>query len=423
VGLLATESQTLEDKRELIARLADSDLFRRAPRQREFLLYVAGCTLDNCLDGVREQVIAEKVFGRAADQYDIGDTIVRAEARNLRKRLEKYFETEGLGESCIVAMPMGGYALAFQPRAEEPAPAPASTAPIAVGEPVQPVQQPRKGIVLTIIVAVLLAAALAIVRGISPPHRATAAASTLPFSALFSSSRNTLIITSDTAFLQIAELSHRRFRLDDYLARSYPDVPGVSPPDLIRNLNRFQYTDADETSIAAAILRENAGSIQRAHLRSGHQVSLADFKDSNVILLGSLISNPWAELYSNRLNFEFDFKTGERIILRNKSPLAGEAGTYPARDDATQNRTYAHIAFIPDQASSALLIAGTTAEATQAAGELLLDRNKFAATLKTMGLNPAGPPRFFEMLLRAKTFIGGAAESELVAYRTKASSR
>ncbi len=120
--LIAAELLTLEEKKELVARVADSDLFRRAPRQREFLLYVAECTLSDQLEGVREQAIAEKVFGRSPNQYD-GDTIVRAEARNLRKRLDKYFETEGDKEPVTVCMPKGGYSLAFRNRtAESPQP-------------------------------------------------------------------------------------------------------------------------------------------------------------------------------------------------------------------------------------------------------------------------------------------------------------
>ncbi len=116
--MVATEFLTANGKRELIGRVADSDLFRRAPKLREFFLYVADCTLENRFDDVRGQAIAEKVFHRTLDHYDVGDTIVRAEARNLRKRLENYFITEGAGEPFVVVMPKGGYSLAFRPRPE-----------------------------------------------------------------------------------------------------------------------------------------------------------------------------------------------------------------------------------------------------------------------------------------------------------------
>src|SRR5579875_959416 len=106
------------EKRDLIGRIMRSSLFRKAPRVSEFLLYVAECSIENRLDDVREHVIAEKVFHRGSD-YDLQDGIVRAEARNLRKRLETYFKTEGKEEPVIVIMPKGGYSLVFERRAAE----------------------------------------------------------------------------------------------------------------------------------------------------------------------------------------------------------------------------------------------------------------------------------------------------------------
>ena len=436
--MVATEFLTLEEKRELILRMADSDLFRRAPRQREFLLYVAACTLDNHLEGVREQAIAEKVFQRSPEQYDLGDTIVRAEARNLRKRLEKYFEAEGSAEPFTVVMPKGGYALAFRLRATEVSPPEpeAVTTSLADSLPATPPAiipaPPQRRVPLlpvartTAIAAFCIFAAVVSLWFYSVRTKASSAnvpaTNGLPFSGLFSRSRDTLIVTSDTAFWQIAQLSNRKLTLDDYLTRTYPEIPHLWPRDLVQDLNRFQYTDADETTIAAAIMRANAGSIQRTYLRSGHQLDLADFKAANIILLGSPISNPWAELYSNHLNFQFDRSLGVGIILRNRSAHGNEPAAYPGRDDARFNRTYAHLVFIPpssEHAGSVLLIAGTTAEATQAAGEFLLNESKLSSTLKSIGIDPARSGQYFELLLRATTFVGGATESEVVASRRR----
>lgn len=432
--MVETEFLTLQDKRELVNRVVESDLFRRAPRQREFLLYVADCTLENRLDGVREQAVAEKVFHRSPDQYDVSDTIVRAEARNLRKRLEKYFETEGAGEPFIIVMPKGGYSLAFRARASEaqqvddPETLPAES---VIALPITPeltVEKPKVRSNRLLLTVALIASAICVVAVFAAIRfhaiATTMAASTeqpaLPFSELFTNSRDTLIVTSDTAFLQIAQLARRRLTLDDYLTRSYPEIPHLSPPDLVQGLNRFEYTDAAETGIAGLIMRQNAAHIRRTYLRSGHQVQLADFKNANIVLLGSPISNPWAELYANQLNFQFDLKQDVGIILSNRRPQPGELEGYPGPDDARLNRTYAHVVFMPhsaEQPGSVLLIAGTTAEATQAAGEFLLDQAKLSATLNEIGITPASRARYFELLLAATTFVGGTTESNVVAYR------
>ncbi len=242
----------------------------------------------------------------------------------------------------------------------------------------------------------------------------------LPFSNLFDAGRDTIIVTSDTAFWQISWITNHRLSLDDFLTRSYPKVANLSPPDLVQNLNRFQYTDADETSVAASIMRQNAAVIGRTYLRSGHQLTMAEINNANVILFGSPVSNPWAQLYSGRVNFEFEEQPNVGIVLENRSPKAGEPAAYPGRDDARQNRTYARLAFLPaetDKQGSVLLVAGTTAEATQAAGEFLLDPARLASTLRSIGVDPAGRPRYFELLFRATTFVGGASQAELIGYR------
>lgn len=436
------EFLTLEDKRQIIARIAGSDLFRRAPKLREFLLYVAECTLEDRLDDVRGQAIAEKVFHRTLDRYDADDTIVRAEARNLRKRLETFFETEGADESFLVVMPKGGYSLAFRPRSvivsddEDIRPEPAAIVPIpqipalpiaahAENDRLWSAPSSRFLLILCVCLGVAAAVATALVIRWYPPgvkaSGSTALASDiLPFSALFDSRHDTLIVTSDTAFLQISELSGSRLSLNDYLTRGYPTIPKLFPPDLIRNLNWSEFTDASETNVAGLIMRKNAHRLQRTFLRSGRQVQLADFNTQNVILLGSPVSNPWAGLYSNRLNFEFESDNKHDIRLHNRSPRLGEVAIYPTEQDNQLNLKYAQIAFIPNTSSgksNALLVAGTTAEATQAAGEFLLDDTSLFKTLLAIGVDPKGPPRYWELVLRATTFVGGATHSEVIGYR------
>jgi hypothetical protein len=126
------ESADAGEKYLLVERIAASSLFQKSPRLREFLLYVANCTLENRLAEAREQVIAERVFNRKIDSQGGQDSIVRAEARNLRKRLEVYFATEGKDDPIVVVMPKGGYSLAFEARLPEPDPGTLTT--VAVSE-------------------------------------------------------------------------------------------------------------------------------------------------------------------------------------------------------------------------------------------------------------------------------------------------
>lgn len=418
--MIETDVLTLQEKREIVNRVANSNIFRRAPKLREFFSYVADCTLKDHLEDARAQTIAEKVFHRTPERYEGGDTIVRAEARNLRKRLDTYFQTEGLHEQFLVVMPKGSYSLAFKAREDSPPSA-------AYSEPARSL--PSSRVLLTLCICSGLLAAVSTILAVHwYPRRAklldvsSASSKLLPFSALFTSKRDTLIVTSDTAFLKISELEGRRLTLNEYLIRAYAPVPRLYPPDLIQNLNWSEFTDAAETKIAGLIMRKNANDLQRASLRSGRQVQLSDFKTQNAILLGSKVSNPWAELYTRQLNFQFDLDKKQGVILVNRSPAPGELPVYPTKQDDELNPKYAQIAFLPNASLSGgnvLLVAGTTAEATAAAGEFLLDDSRVSRALEKIGVNPRGAPRYWEVLLRATTFVGGATHAEVIGYRVR----
>src|ERR1700693_1199990 len=117
------ETAASKEKKELVDRVSNSPTFQRSPRLREFLLYVADCSINEQLEGVREQQIAANVFNRKPDYNPGQDNIVRVEARSLRKRLETYFATEGKDEPIVISMPKGSYAICFEPRVPEPGPA------------------------------------------------------------------------------------------------------------------------------------------------------------------------------------------------------------------------------------------------------------------------------------------------------------
>jgi hypothetical protein len=433
-----------EEKHLLIRRIAASDLFTKAPRLRDFFLYAAECTLENRLADVREQVIAERVFKRSFDVHGGQDSIVRAEARNLRKRLETYFESEGKDEPVIVTMPKGGYALAFQPRdlnakadsknaAALPAPTESgvTNAPTSLAVVAKPISaekaDPRLRLYRGALVA-LGAFAIAMMSlafywrsaetrlagelHIQPPM--------LPFSALFSTQTESIIVTSDTGLMQISSLAHRRISLDEYIARSYPRIPNIEPPWLIANWNIWEFTDGREMTLASEILRSNVQFSQRISMLSGHKVQLHDFKNKSAILIGSPVSNPWAQLYEEKLNFHCELGANDRILFKERL-ASGAIRQYPNEDDIRHNRTYARIAFIPgtSDASPALLLAGTTAQSTEAAGELVLNRERMAQTLRSISVDPSGPPHFFEILIRSNDFVGGAILPEVVAWRIK----
>jgi hypothetical protein len=177
-------------------------------------------------------------------------------------------------------------------------------------------------------------------------------------------------------------------------------------------------------SVAGLIMRSYAGYAQHITLRSGHEVQLDDFKGHSLILIGSSISNPWAQLYEDKLNFPTGLASDGRIVFINKSPAKREPSQFPNAEDIEHHRTYARLVFLPETSYTAptLMIAGTTAQATQAAGELLLDSQRLENILLAMKIDPVGAPHFFEILVRMDNFVGGAILPEVVIWRTRKSS-
>lgn len=426
----------IKEKRNLVERVANSAVFQRSPRMREFLLYVSDCTINGRLDGVREQQIAENVFNRKPDYNGSQDNIVRVEARSLRKRLEGYFEGEGKDEPIILSMPKGSYSICFEARPAQLEVATPVDLPVPVEAVIVPVPARRFSWLVAILCATVaaLASIVALQWQANRPQQGIVRGSPafiLPFSALIQDSKDTYIVTSDSSLVLIQELRRRQVSLDDYITRRYmgdTNAPASDPvrQELIQMLLKRRYTNAAETALAARIVQRYSGTSPRMFLRSGHGVQLSDFKDHNVILFGSPVSNPWARVFNETLNFQFDWDQARRGLFRNRSPRAGEHSVYSMRTNpGEKGEAYAVVAFVPNVngQGNVLLISGTTAEGTEAAGEFITDDIRASAALRAIGIDPAGPCRHFEILLEAKTIAGSASQSTILASRVISDSK
>ena len=412
-------------KRELVERVANSPAFRRSQRLREFLLYVAECTLSDRLQDARELQIAQKIFSRRTDYNPAQDNIVRVEARSLRKRLEVYFAGDGKDEPVIIVMPKGGYIIAFEPRpldlgiTEEQPVVSIVESSVAPSPPVLPRWPTRTQLMIMGAMVLLLAIVFFWARA---DRFERLASRDWPFSALIDDQHDTYIVTSDTSLVLIQELLERQISLDDYLSRRFETSATLHPAraDLTRMLRNRNYTNTAEMTVAAQIIQSKGDPGKRIFLRSSRDMHFSEVKNQNVILLGSTIGNPWAKLFGDKLNFEFDMDANQRGFYRNRSPRNGEQSVYSmtTRSGETGD-AYAVVAFLPNvnRNGHVLLIGGTTSEGTQAGGEFIMDASRTAKALQAMGITPSGSRHYFELLLRTKAVAGSATESAIVAHR------
>jgi hypothetical protein len=156
-------------------------------------------------------------------------------------------------------------------------------------------------------------------------------------------------------------------------------------------------------------------------VHTARSLHLADFKtEDNFVILGSPRSNPWVGLFQNQLDFSFEFdQARKQEFIRNKRPGKEESSTYvPTAGGWDTGQAYAIVALVgnPNQTGQVLLIAGSNAEATEAAGKLATNVTLLAQTLKNHGIDPKGPTRHFEILLQVSTLAGSFNTFDVIAF-------
>ena len=420
---------------DLLGRVVSSVQLHRAPRLREFLSYVGRRAIKDGCSQVHEQEIGVEVFGRPATYDTSVDNIVRANATELRKRIEAYFETEGLNETLIMEIPRGSYVPIFRPRAvkaeaaqEEPTAADIST----TSQP-EPIPQaltasgPRRWMIPALVVAAALIVALSI-ECISlwnqnrEEHRAIYAWQYSPsvaafWSAFLGEHRDTDIVMSD-AFIKLAEVrAGKSFSLDSYANGSYitqllsqekdPNVRSV-----LEAVSSWRSSNENHLILARHILALDPLG-KSIHLYYARDYTPDLLKQDNAILLGSRVTNPWDSLFDGRLNFTIKRDSEGFSEIVNRAPAAGEQPLYPRADPSG----YCVVAYLPNPSDKAnvLLIEGTSVQATEACGEFLLSEEQMASFQKMMNVTRFP---YFEVLLKTSQVKDTSFTGTIQAYRT-----
>jgi adenylate cyclase len=100
--------------RSQLFKILSSQTFRSAEGQRAFLRFAVEQTIAGRGELLKEYTIGTEAFGRG-EMFDPRlDPIVRTQARKLRLRLCKYFETEGALDALRIEFPKGSYTPSFR---------------------------------------------------------------------------------------------------------------------------------------------------------------------------------------------------------------------------------------------------------------------------------------------------------------------
>jgi len=103
----------VEDQRTEVQRILQSPEFRRAPKLQRFVELVCDYHFQNRSAEINEYLIATEAFGKGPDFEPGKDSLVRVQAREVRRRLREYYQNEGKSSRVTMDIPIGHYAPVF----------------------------------------------------------------------------------------------------------------------------------------------------------------------------------------------------------------------------------------------------------------------------------------------------------------------
>lgn len=437
---MATSGQRLAHKKELvlderwqlIQRIAASPAFQKSARLRDLLLYLAEQALSlpatELADHLTEQKIGHAVMGKPADYSPLEDSSVRVHMRQLRLKLHEYFDSSGQSEPLIIEIPRGSYVPIFHSRKSNDETPPQNLP-----------AEPRRRIAWSFIIPWVIVGGLATLcavffakyrAGNSQPASTLPAANSTPpwpLSEIFDATHGTDIVTADANYGMLCIIRGKFGSLQDYLRPGFPQGflpagPGATPSLLTGYIQASLLTSFADVANAIKLLRLAGPYQNRVRVLSARDLRLRDLDSGNYIFLGSDTSNPWVSLFEPRLNFP---ELAEKVIggksFVNRKPLRGEQVNYPEHVCAAAPCTdYATISLLPNQENNGnvLILQGLEQEGTEAAGDFLADPNNRSTLYRALGFSdPPKKPVYFEALIRTEAV--GSAPSSITVVATR----
>lgn len=408
--------------RELTARILASQTLRRSVRLRELLQYLADATFDGDAARLKEPAIGKAVYGRPEGYNTNDDNVVRMGVSQLRRKLAEYFASEGKDETLRLDVPRGQYALHYQAAEQVESPAIEQSLPAsAAAQPVAPEalvrgnawRQPwvRWGAIAIALVMICSVAVWA--TRPSSPHPVD----TVFWQEVIGDGRNSVFVSEDVDFLAAVTASQKQPSLEAYADRENGALlkSGLVKPSPVTATTQLSLRIATQL---AAHQPERFG---RVRFVPAGEVRMQDFKETNVILVGSPRACPWLALFEESLNFQFEHDPVRHVSgFRNRRPRSGEASAFLATpSNEAGGKVYSTVALLPNltRTGHILILMGTRTEGTAAAAEAVTTPRILKAILSSVGYTGSGPLPYFEALLEARVMGNATAEPQILTSR------
>jgi hypothetical protein len=399
------------------------------------LLYVCERALTGRADEISEQQIGVSVFARRPDYNPGEDNIVRNYARQLRQRLDHYFEEDGQAETLRIIIPRGGYSPVFSPCTDSSTASTDAGTDTTTHEGAPPRTElveaipPAKGSTgssstrrqLALFGIPVLVLACALVGWTVKQQYQKANLSNPLWAQLFEPNHQTFIVPADDGIVMFQNLTGHLVPLAEYVDRSYLSMklPTTIDAKNLADLEAQRYTSVTDLNAALRLSSLPESKLSHTVVTYARELHIQDLKDSNAILVGSTFSNPWVELFEKNMNFQFSYEaTPNESFIRNASPRTGELPIYHNEAAGPTHRTYAVIALSHNLNSTGwvLIVEGLTMAGTQAAIDTLFDPHAMQPILEK-ARNADGSLRSFEVLVETRSFGSNSPQATVLATR------
>ena len=102
--------------RDQLSRILESSMFVQSKRLGRFLRFTVETTLAGEAGSLKEYLIGTEVYERKASYHPGEDSIVRSEARRLRRKVKDYYESDGKDDPVLIYYRPGSYVPVFKLR-------------------------------------------------------------------------------------------------------------------------------------------------------------------------------------------------------------------------------------------------------------------------------------------------------------------
>jgi len=387
---------------EALKHILESEFFRTSTRGRQFLTYVVQYRLERHPDPLKERMIGAALFHRPLDYVTGDDSVVRAQAREVRRRLEKYYLAYPTGHELRIDLPTGSYTPEFRLEAHQtellpatststslalPAPTSDSVAPAA---PAQSQPRPRSyrfGLLSGVAITLLVLTAGFALTHFSRLRIAQPALTQFWLPAL-SSSKPVLVCLPKPVFYRPSVDLYKRsekfpgeFGHEVYRMNHRPHLDVKEPITWGDIVEYWEYGVGRGDVLAAVHISNFLGRQNKDNeVRIGDGYNAQDLRNSPAIVIGAY-SNPSSIDLTKDLHYYFaDDNKGMRIQEQGVQGHSWPNAQTPPGVD------YGLVARLLDSDTGqfVVIVAGMTGSGSDAAADLVTNPRSFDAALSKL---------------------------------------